>query len=99
MRGYREKILDGDEGLSFGLEYSVPLNKSINEFCFFDGGKIINSATDLQDKLLLGTGAGLQFRPTKNIYSTLTLGIPLRRKINGEEYSKTRLHFRLAASF
>ena len=99
VRGYREKILDGDEGFSFGLEYSVPLNKSINAFCFFDGGKIISSATDLQDKMLLGTGAGLQFNLLKNISSTLTLGIPLRRKINGEEYSKTRLHFSLSGRF
>lgn len=101
VRGYREKILEGDEGFSFGLEYSVPLDKArkISAFCFFDGGKIISSAVDLQDRLLLGTGLGLQFNPTKNISSTITLGIPLRRKINGEEYSKTRIHFSLSGRF
>lgn len=99
VRGYREKILDGDAGLSFGLEYSVPLNKSMNAFCFFDGGKIVSSATDLQDKWLLGTGAGIQFNPQKNISSTITLGIPLRRKINGETYNKTRIHFSVNGRF
>ena len=69
VRSYREKILDGDEGLRFGLEYSVPLNKYINAFCFFDGGKIFNSDVDLQDSVLFDTGAGIQlirlkiFRP------------------------------------
>lgn len=101
VRGYREKILEGDEGFSFGLEYSVPLDKDrkISAFCFFDGGKILSSATDLQDSLLLGTGAGLQFNPLKNISSTITLGFPLRRKINGEEYNRARVHFSLNGRF
>lgn len=100
VRGYKEKILEGDEGFSFGLEYAVPLDKDrkISAFCFFDGGKVFSSA-NLQDNLLLGTGAGLQFNPLKNISSTITLGIPLRRKINGEEYNKARVHFSLNGRF
>ena len=101
VRGYKEKILEGDDGFSFGLEYSVPLDtdRKFSAFCFFDGGKIISSAVDLQDDLLLGTGLGLQFNPLKNISSTITLGVPLRRKINGEEFNSTRIHLAVNGRF
>lgn len=93
VRGYRTQLLDGDDGFDWSLEYSVPLLRRLSLFTFFDYGKISS------ENSLMGTGLGLKFNPVDNIASTLLVGFPLKRYINEEELSKTRVNFVVNGTF
>ena len=93
VRGYRTQLLDGDDGFDCSLEYSVPLLRRLSLFTFFDYGKISS------ENSLMGTGLGLKFNPVDNIASTLLVGFPLKRYINEEELSKTRVNFVVNGAF
>ena len=49
--------------------------------------------------VLAGTGIGIKSTIDRKIYTSLTLGIPLMRDINGDEVDKTRIHFMLNGQF
>lgn len=98
VRGYTESLLGGDHGLSASLEYSVPLAANTSAFTFFDYGEVYGDSA-FDDHILMSTGIGIKATIAKNFYSSLTLGIPLRRELNGNEESKTRLHFMFNGQF
>lgn len=100
VRGYEESYLGGDSGYSASLEYSVPLDKAktTSAFCFFDYGAVYGDSA-FDDHVLAGTGIGIKSTIDRKIYTSLTLGIPLMRDINGDEVSKTRIHFMLNGQF
>ena len=101
VRGYKEKIVEGNDGFSFSLEYSVPLDtkKTLSAFTFLDGGKIINSPEYAENPFLLSTGLGLKYSPLKNISANVTLGFPLKRNISGQSVSKSRINFAFSGAF
>lgn len=100
VRGYEESYLGGDSGYSASLEYSVPLDKAktTSAFCFFDYGAVYGDSA-FDDHVLAGTGIGIKSTIDRKIYTSLTLGIPLMRDINGDEVDKTRIHFMLNGQF
>lgn len=102
VRGYKEKIVEGNDGFSFSLEYSAPLErqKKISAFAFIDGGKIINSPEYMtENPFLLSTGLGLRYSPLKNISANLTIGFPLKRNISEQSVSKSRINFSFSGAF
>ena len=100
VRGYEESYLGGDKGYSASLEYSVPLDKAktTSAYCFFDYGAVYGDSA-FDDHVLAGTGIGIKSTIDRKIYANLTLGVPLMRDINGEEVSKTRIHFMVNGQF
>lgn len=100
VRGYEESYLGGDSGYSASVEYSVPLDKArtTSAYCFFDYGAVYGDSA-FDDHVLAGTGIGIKSTIDRKIYTNLTLGVPLMRDINGEEVSKTRIHFMVNGQF
>lgn len=100
VRGYEESYLGGDSGCSASIEYSVPLDKArtTSAYCFFDYGAVYGDSA-FDDHVLAGTGIGIKSTIDRKIYTNLTLGVPLMRDINGEEVSKTRIHFMVNGQF
>ncbi len=98
VRGYTESLLGGDHGLSASVEYSIPLAANTSAFAFVDYGEVFGDSA-FDDHILLSTGVGIKATIAQNFYSSLTLGIPLRRELNGSEESKTRLHFMFNGQF
>lgn len=100
VRGYKESLLGGDHGYAASIEYSVPITKdhTASIFTFFDYGSVFGDSA-LDDHILAGTGLGVRATIDKNIYTSLVLGVPLQRDLNGTEVSKTRLHFMLNGQF
>lgn len=100
VRGYKESLLGGDSGFSASLEYSVPLdkNKTTSMFTFFDYGQVLG-ASAFDDHILAGAGIGLKSIIDQRVYTSLTLGVPLMRELNGTQVSKTRLHFMINGQF
>ncbi len=100
VRGYEESYLGGDSGYSASIEYSVPLDKAktTSAYCFFDYGAVYGDSA-FDDHVLAGTGIGIKSTIDRKIYTSLTLGIPLMRDINGDEVDKTRIHFMLNGQF
>lgn len=100
VRGYEESYLGGDSGYSASIEYSVPLDKArtTSAYCFFDYGAVYGDSA-FDDHVLAGTGIGIKSTIDRKIYTNLTLGVPLMRDINGEEVSKTRIHFMVNGQF
>ncbi len=101
VRGYKEKIVEGNDGFSFSLEYAAPLNsqKNLSAFAFLDGGKIINSPEYAENPFLLSTGFGFKYSPLKNISANVTLGFPLKRNISGQTVNKSRINFSFSGAF
>lgn len=99
VRGYEESFLSGDKGYAASVEYSVPLDRHryLSAFTFFDYGQVFGESA-FDDYTLAGTGVGLRVG-YKESYGSLTLGVPLRRELNGEKVSKTRIHFTFSTSF
>lgn len=91
VRGYKESILGGDHGMAAGIEYSVLIGKGVSVFTFFDYGAVSGSSA-FDDHILMSTGVGLKATIAKNFHTSLTLGIPLRKDLNGSKESKARLH-------
>lgn len=100
VRGYKESYLGGDSGYSASIEYSVPLDKArtTSAYCFFDYGAVYGDSA-FDDHVLAGAGIGIKSTIDRKIYTNLTLGVPLMRDINGEEVSKTRIHFMVNGQF
>lgn len=98
VRGYKESLLGGDHGFAASIEYAVPIANATSAFTFLDYGAVYGESA-FDDHVLVSTGVGIKATIAQNFYSSLTLGIPLRRDLNGSEVSKTRLHFMFNGQF
>lgn len=100
VRGYKESLLGGDSGYSVGLEYAVPVSpdKRTNVFTFIDHGEVYGDSA-FEDHILTSCGLGVRSSLTQKINASVTLGLPLRKELNGTEVSKTRIHFMVNGQF
>lgn len=99
VRGYEESYLGGEEGFSANLEYSVPLDsrKYLRAATFVDYGRVYGSTVLDGENQLVSTGIALN-ASYKDIYMSLSLGVPLKRHFGNQHIDKTRIHFSLNAS-
>lgn len=99
VRGYEEGFIGGIQGLTANLEYHIPLDKArhFSVFPFFDWGTI-RGEVGMEHKTLMSAGLGIEAR-YKNIYSTLTVGFPLKKDFYGRRVDSTRVDFSLSATF
>lgn len=102
VRGYEESLLGGNQGFSASLTWMVPVDKRriFNVFTFLDYGRVFGDTTTLValGQTLISTGIGFTAN-YKNFYSSLTLGIPLKREILNEKVDRTRIHFNCSLTF
>lgn len=100
VRGYKESLLGGDHGYAASVEYTMPLDKgrTTSAFIFADYGEVLGDSA-FDDHVLAGTGFGLRTTISQKVFLSATLGVPLRRDINGTEVSKTRIHCLLSGQF
>ena len=105
VRGYEESFLSGSQGFNASLSWLVPLDKKriFNAFAFFDYGRVFGDETTqaVLDQTLYSTGLGVT-ASYKNFYSSLTLGIPLKREfesLQGQKVDRTRIHFNCSVAF
>lgn len=100
VRGYKESLLGGDHGYAASIEYSVPLDeaRTTSLFTFFDYGAVYGESA-FDDHVLAGTGLGIKSNIGDHVYTSVTLGVPLRRELNGTEVSKARVHFMFNSQF
>ena len=104
VRGYEENFgVGGNKGVAVGLTYQVPLDKKqvLSAFTFFDYGWISNDVDmNTSSYSAYSTGLGLS-ASYKNLYASLTLGIPLKREFEftAKKVSNTRLDFVMSATF
>ena len=105
VRGYEESFLSGSQGFNASLSWLVPLDKKriFNAFAFFDYGRVFGNETTqvALDQTLYSTGLGVT-ASYKNFYSSLTLGIPLKREfesLQGQKVDRTRIHFNCSVAF
>ena len=102
VRGYEESYLGGNQGYAASIAYQVPLNKkrSLQAFTFFDYGRVYGYTVAGSDHTLTSTGLGLS-ASYKNLYASMTLGIPLKRDFDyqGEKPGKTRIDFNCSYTF
>lgn len=105
VRGYEESFMGADKGLILSLEYAVPLNKkrTISAFTFLDYGQKFGEDAESArgNNNLYSTGLGIKANFTKNIYSNLTLGVPLKKHFvdRDDKISSARLHFVISGQF
>jgi len=99
VRGYEEGFIGGTKGLTANLEYHIPLDKAkhVSLFPFFDWGTI-SGDVGMEHKTLMSAGLGIEAR-YKNIYSTVTVGFPLKKDFYGRRVDSTRIDFSLSATF
>ena len=99
VRGYEEGFIGGIKGLTANLEYHIPLDKAkrYSVFPFFDWGTI-SGEVGMEHKTLMSAGLGIEAR-YKNIYSSLTVGFPLKKDIYENKVDSTRIDFSLSATF
>ena len=103
VRGYEESFIGGNKGVTVGLTYQAPLNKkqTLHAFTFFDYGWVKDDIDlNASSYSLYSTGVGLS-ATYKNLYASLTLGIPLKRsyEFTTEKVDNTRLDFVCSATF
>lgn len=98
VRGYKENLLGADDGYSLSLEYTLPVQQKQEVFLFLDGGNV-QGDNAFDDHILVGTGCGYRVNFDKNLTASLTLGLPLRREINGEQIDRSRLHVMMSGQF
>ena len=102
VRGYEESFLGGSQGFNASLTWQAPLDKKQiwNAFTFVDYGRVFGDEQTVVDHTLVSTGLGVT-ASYKNFYSSLTLGIPLKRefKSQSEKVDKTRIHFNCSVTF
>lgn len=102
VRGYEESFLGGSQGFNASLTWQAPLDKKQiwNAFTFVDYGRVFGDEQTVVDHTLVSTGLGVT-ASYKNLYSSLTLGIPLKRefKSQSEKVDKTRIHFNCSVTF
>ena len=103
VRGYEESFIGGNKGATVGLTYQVPLDKKqrLQAFTFFDYGWISDDLDlNASSYSAYSTGLGLA-ASIKNVYASLTLGIPLKREFEftTKKVSNTRFDFVMSATF
>ena len=103
VRGYEESFIGGNKGVTVGLTYQAPLNnkQTLHAFTFFDYGWVKDDIDlNASSYSLYSTGVGLS-ATYKNLYASLTLGIPLKRsyEFTTEKVDNTRLDFVCSATF
>ena len=99
VRGYKESVLGGDHGYAFSTEYAIPvIDNKTSAFTFFDYGAVHGDST-FDDHVLSSIGVGIKSTLMNKLYTSLTLGVPLQRDLNGSEASKARLHFMVNGQF
>ncbi len=98
VRGYRENLIGADNGYSLSLEYAIPEQRNREIFVFLDGGRV-SGDNAFDDHILAAAGCGYRINFDKDLSASLTLGLPLRKSINGEQISKTRLHVMMNGQF
>ena len=102
VRGYEESFLGGSQGFNASLTWQAPLDKKQiwNAFTFVDYGRVFGDEQTVVDHTLVSTGLGVT-ASYKNFYSSLTLGIPLKRELKSqaEKVDKTRIHFNCSVTF
>lgn len=102
VRGYEESFLGGNQGFSASLTWMVPVDKKriFNVFTFLDYGRVFGDERTVIDQTLVSTGLGVT-ASYKNFYSSLTLGIPLKREFKSrtEKVDRTRIHFNCSLTF
>ena len=102
VRGYEESFLGGSQGFNASLTWQAPLDKKQiwNAFTFVDYGRVFGDEQTVMDHTLVSTGLGVT-ASYKNFYSSLTLGIPLKRELKSqaEKVDKTRIHFNCSVTF
>ena len=103
VRGYEESFIGGNKGAALGLTYQVPLDKKqrFNAFTFFDYGWVSDDIDlNASSYSAYSTGLGLS-ASIKNVYASMTLGIPLKRdyEFTTKKVSNTRFDFVMSATF
>lgn len=99
VRGYKESVLGGDHGYAFSTEYAIPvIDNKTSAFTFFDYGAVHGDSA-FDDHVLSSIGIGIKSTLMNKLYTSLTLGVPLQRDLNGSEASKARLHFMVNGQF
>ena len=103
VRGYEESLIGGNKGVTVGLTYQTPLNKkqTLHAFTFFDYGWVKDDIDlNASSYSFYSTGVGLS-ATYKNLYASLTLGIPLKRsyEFTTEKVDNTRFDFVCSATF
>ncbi|MBR1693925.1 MAG: ShlB/FhaC/HecB family hemolysin secretion/activation protein, partial [Selenomonas sp.] len=99
VRGYEEGFIGGPKGMTANLEYHVPLDKAwrFSLFPFVDWGTI-SGVTGMEHRTLLSAGLGLEAR-YKHLYSTLSVGFPIKKDFYETSVDSTRVDFSLSATF
>ncbi|NBD32604.1 MAG: BamA/TamA family outer membrane protein [Cyanobacteria bacterium] len=88
IRGYRQNILAGDQGIRLSVEDQITLSKNdageptLKLAPFFDIGAIVNNENNpnqiIQEKTVIaGLGLGILWQPTADLSLRLDYGIPL----------------------
>ena len=104
VRGYEENFgVGGNKGVAVGLTYQLPIDKKriFSAFTFFDYGWISDDI-DMNGPSYSAYSTGLGLSASyKNLYASLTLGIPLKREyeFTTKKVSNTRLDFVASATF
>ena len=103
VRGYEESFIGGNKGVTVGLTYQVPLDKKqrYHVFTFFDYGWVSDDIDlNASSYSAYSTGLGLS-ASYKNVYASLTLGIPLKKEFEftTKKVSSTRFDFVMSATF
>lgn len=99
VRGYEEGFIGGERGLTAGLEYHIPLDKKkhFSIFPFFDWGTVAGDSAP-EHRTLMSAGAGIEAR-YKHLYSSLTVGFPLKKDFYNRHLDSARIDFSLSAMF
>ena len=106
VRGYKQDIIGGDNGLSGSLEYALPLdrNRRTMLYGFFDYGTLLGD-NDYEDNQLESLGLGVRSSlkrkadSDQSIFLNLSVGFPLKRELNMTTYSKCRVDFSMSMQF
>ena len=102
VRGYEESFLGGQQGFTASVSYMTPLDRKrvFNAFVFFDYGRVFGDEKTVLDNTLVSTGFGVT-ASYKNFFSSLTLGIPLKREFKSQtdKVDKGRIHFNCSLMF
>ena len=85
LRGYRQDLLQGDNGASFSAEVRIPvlrvpeLEGTLQIAPFIDSGMVWTSSGEANPSpnLLVGTGIGLRWQMGNRLTALLNYGIPL----------------------
>ena len=97
VRGYQESLLGGDHGYVASLEYAIPvINKKTSVFAFVDHGGVYGDCA-FDDHVLTSVGVGFKTMLKDSVYTMVTLGMPLKRELNGTKASRSRLNFMVNA--